>query len=105
MIHLPAPYPYRYWLNNSAQNHLRMPEMNFIIKFVLHWRPIISLQLCLATDRNLPIVVHLISHLSDKMSLVNHRKHDSVFGTIYGDVSNISSKNFSLISTKLIFVQ
>ena len=56
-------------------------------------------------DRNLPIVVHVISHLSDKMNLVNRRKHDSVFGTISGDVLYISSKNFSLISTKLIFVQ
>ena len=42
-------------------------------------------------DRNLPIVVHVISHLSDKMSLVNRRKHDSVFGTMSGDVLYISS--------------
>ena len=56
-------------------------------------------------DRNLPIVVHVISHLSHKMSLVNCKKHDSVFGTSSGDALYISSKNFSLISTKLIFVQ
>ena len=56
-------------------------------------------------DRNLPIVVHVISHLSDKMSVVNRRKHDSVFGTMSGNVLYIASRNSSLISTKLIFVQ
>ena len=56
-------------------------------------------------DRNLPIVVHVISHLTDKMRLVNRRTHDSVFGTKSGDVLYISSKNFSLFFTKLIFVQ